>query len=160
MGQVTLPIINRKGSSSPWEHNWDNKTIFTKQLNEDMFLKRFFKLFFKNFLSYQNYKFFKNYIKYKQKSKFIRFKKYKIVFYKKSKLQFFLKKTLNKKFTYNFSKLFLLRYKKWLLLHIYVYVPQVWIDKLEKKKTYRYNRTQIDSLYKHCTRKLYYLNNK
>ena len=41
MGQVTLPVSNRKGYSASWEYSWENKINYNKNFNEDLFLKKF-----------------------------------------------------------------------------------------------------------------------
>lgn len=159
MGQVTLPVLNRKGYSSVWENHWESKLNFTKQLNEDMFFKEFFRIFFKNWLSYQTPIFWKNYKSKSIDSKVTRFKKFKIVYTTTQDLKLFLKKTINKRFTYNFSKLFLIRFQNWIIMYVYIYVPQVWINRLQKRKVHYFNKNYIDSLYKHNTMKLLYMNN-
>jgi hypothetical protein len=41
MGQITLPVLNRKGYSSMWENNWDDVKNYSNILSEDMFLQRY-----------------------------------------------------------------------------------------------------------------------
>ena len=156
MGQVTLPTLNRKGFSSVWENQWDSKLNYTLHLNQDMFLKKFFKLFFRNWISH-NEMFFNKKIKFK---KFIRFSKLNKSVTSKKEVQKYLSNYKNKKFTYNVSKLFLIRYENWLLLYMYIYVPKVWTDRLNKKKQKAYNKSTIEFLYKYQTTKLLFLINK
>lgn len=161
MGQVTLPIINRKGFSSVWENQWDTTLNYTKTLNEDMFLKKFFKIFFRNWLSSNEVFFSKNYnFKKIENNKNIRYKKF--IFFQKKNLdnRTYLLKYKNKKFTYNYSKLFVLRFQKWTLLYIYIYVPKVWVTRIQKKQTYFFNKNYIDDLHKYHSSKLKFLNNK
>lgn len=161
MGQVTLPILNRKGYSSVWENQWDTKLNFTKNLNSDMFLKKFFKIFLKNWFS-SNDVFFSRKFDFKKSLSFkkIRYKKYSVYQHEYGSTRNYLLKFKNKKFTYNFSKLFLIRFQKWVILYVYIYVPQVWINRLEKKKIPFFNKNYIDDLYKYQTAKLNFLNNK
>jgi len=153
MGQVTLPVLNRKGFSSVWENQWDSKLNFTENVNQDMFLKKFFKIFLRNWVSHDNMFFNKK----TSKQNNIRFKKYDLKSFSKKSVNIFLKSVKNKKFTYNYSKIFILKYKNWIILYIFVYVPKVWTDRINKKKQKPFNKSIIQSLYKYHSTKLLYL---
>ena len=108
MGQRNLFYLNKVKSSIFWNSNWDNFYLFSKKLNENLFLLNFFIFIFSDniflsnyFLSKKNYYFLnKNYYFYKN-----------IPVY--------------------FSRLWILKFQKWLLLLIFFY-------NTKNKKTKKY----------------------
>lgn len=161
MGQVTLPVLNRKGYSSFWENSWDSKLNYTHNLNEDIFLKKFFKIFFKNWISTNIFFNKKFYLKNKNSIKKISIKKFiKTQEEYNDNIKKYLKKHKTKKFPYNFSKLFLLKFSKWVIIFAYIYVPKVWRVRLKKKKIKIHNKNNLENLYQYHSLKLKFLNNK
>lgn len=161
MGQVTLPVLNRKGYSSVWENHWDTKLNYNQTNREDLFLKKFFKIFLKNWFSKTKMFFNSKFSFNKKKSnKFTRFYKFDILMSDPKEIKNYLNTFKNKKFTYNFSKIFLVRFQSWLLIYAYIYVPKVWIIRIKKKQPHFFNKNYINELYKYHTSKLNYLNKK
>jgi len=158
LGQVTLPVLNRKGYSNVWENHWESKFSYSTQLSEDLFFKKFFKIFLQNWLS-SNSSFFKKNLNKSNKVdlKKKRYKKYfntnKKDFNDKDVLTY-LQFTKNKKFPYYISKTFIIRYSSWIILYMYVYIPRAWYTRLSFRvtKNYRYNYTY--DLYKYQTNKV------
>jgi len=48
MGQSSLPILNKTGRSICWTNIWDDLHYYNIKFEEDIFIKIFFELFFKN----------------------------------------------------------------------------------------------------------------
>lgn len=51
MGRISLPFLNKAGTSLFWGSVWDNKHNYTKNLKEDIFLKTCVPFIFKNRIS-------------------------------------------------------------------------------------------------------------
>ena len=161
MGQVTLPVLNRKGYSDLWESSWVNKSIHTNQLNEDMFLKKFLKIFFKNWASFSHF----NKSSFSKTLKKKKFRKSKFVFYnyvnqvilEENLLDFFKKKNL-KKFPYYTAKIYVAKFSSWVVLYTYVYVPRPWKKRFIVKHQKNFNYFYINDLYLFHTARLKFKN--
>lgn len=62
MGQSSLPVLNKSGRTVRWTNTWDDKHFYNIKFEEDIFIKIFFELFFRENLSNQQFLFSKNYL--------------------------------------------------------------------------------------------------
>lgn len=155
MGQVTLPVLNRKGFSDNWYNTWNKNYSYNTNLSEDAYLDIFFKIFFKNWLSSNHL----NSYKYFNISKKYRIQKYIDYTYESSLKEFIKEFSIkrNKKFPYYISRLFIIKYNQWILLYSYIYVPKAWYKKFQKKKKRIYNYSYVVDLYNFHKRKCKYI---
>lgn len=160
MGQVTLPVLNRQGIYSIWEHNWENKNNYTQNLNEDMFLKKFFKLFLKSWLS--NKKTNLKYLSPKSKNnKKINFKKFLNLKISKNELIGDISKLSQfRQFPYYFSRIYLIKYSNWIIIYMYIYIPESWLIKFNKFNKKIFNVKYNYDIYSYHNSKLKFFNNK
>lgn len=158
MGQVTLPVLNRKGYSNVWENHWESKFAYSTQISEDIFFKNFFKIFLQNWLSSEENFFKKNLnksniadLKKKRYKKYFNIEKKNI---SNKEILDFLKNTKNKRFPHYVSKTFIVRYANWIILYMYVYIPRAWYIRLSSRITKRYTYRYTYDLYKYQINKL------
>ena len=160
MGQVTLPVINRKGYSDIWESSWINNSIHTNLINEDIFIKNFLKIFLKNWASFAhlNKATFSKQLKKKnfRKERFIFYDYVRHVILEQNLVEFFRKKNL-KKFPYYTAKIFVAKFSSWIIIYTYVYVPRPWKKRFVLKQQKQYNYSYINDLYSYHTAKLNFL---
>ena len=158
MGQLTLPVLNRKGYSNVWENSWDSKFSYSTQLSEDIFFKNFFKIFLQNWMS-SNDEFFKKNLN-KSRKVDLKKKRYKKYFHlakndiSDNEVLFFLKNKKNRKFPYYVSKTFIIRYSTWIVLYMYIYIPRAWYSRLSSRVLKNYSYAYTYDLYKYQTSKL------
>lgn len=152
MGQVTLPVLNRKGYSSVWENSWDDVKNYSNIINEDTFLQQYMMKMLVD-QSSQAYTLSPtlrkhNYAKYKYLS-FLE----KGRVYKRQELNKILESRFKRVPSY-FSRIFIIRYNSWIVLYTYIYIPKVWKKRLNKKKKTKANLQILFDIYSHQTRKI------
>ena len=156
MGQVTLPVLNRKGVYDVWYNTWNVKQSFSTLLSEDEFLKNFFKIFLSNWVSANHLlkqKNFNNKISLVKKQ---RIKKYFSFLNKYDSKEYnkVLKTIFFKKFPYYVSRLYIIKYDNWVVLYVYIYIPNSWTKKIFEKKKKKHNYSYIIDLYNYHKNKL------
>jgi len=118
MAQISIPMSNKVGYSMYWNSMWDNKINYTKNLKEDIYLKKIIPFFFNdkisiNLLKFKNYKY--KYIdidRYYMHYNFDKINKNFINFlYKNNDIEMYP------------SKLWIVRYQKWVILFYFLYIP-------------------------------------
>lgn len=111
MGQTSLPLLNRSGTFSYWDKNWDSLHQYGYYITKFNYLDEFFYYFFQNKVFITQFKTIK------------KFQKIPTYFFK----GFFIKKKLlnfNKmiyKFYFCSSKLWIFKYGNWVIVSIYLY---------------------------------------
>lgn len=144
MGQASIPMLNKVGSSMYWNSMWDNKINYTSNLCEDIFLKKFVPLIFKDNTSFRNL----NVLNLDRKQLKIIKNKYRlhisIIGVKKTNFTKYIVKS--KKVESYFSRLWVMKYQKWVVLYLYVYIPK--FSELRKAEKNLYKFSNIDILYK------------
>lgn len=132
MGQITLPVLNRKGYSSMWENSWDNKKQYSNLFIEDLFVDKYTVNMYRyiNSNSCNLLDFYKP-IDYKYYTR-LRFLEKEEVLTKKMLSELIFKNT--KKSPSYFSKLYIIKYNNWIILNMFVYVPKVWKLRLLKNQ--------------------------
>lgn len=158
MGQVTLPVLNRKGIYSLWEHNWENKNHYSQNINEDMFLKKFFKYFLKSWLSTKktNVKYLSPITSQKKKMKIKKFLNFKI---SKNEIKNDLSKLPQfRQFPYYFSRIYLIKYANWVIIYMYIYIPDSWVNKFNKYNKKIFNVKYSYDLFSYHNTKTKYFN--
>ena len=115
MGQISVPSLNRTGYSMYWNSMWDDKHNYTRNLKEDIFIKRFMPLFFEDSIS--SFLLTSNIIKKKFNNQ-----NYEIFIKPDQNLNEFKNYIidLNKSPLY-FSKSWILKYQTWVIIYFFVY---------------------------------------
>jgi hypothetical protein len=135
MGQVTLPVLNRKGYSSAWENSWDDVKNYSNIFSEDIFLQRYVLKMLTTYnssshnllASFKKCDFFiTRHLPFLEKEDNMTRQQYKE----------FLNERVKKIPSY-FSRIFIIRYNTWIILYTYIYIPKIWknrIKRIQKKK--------------------------
>ncbi len=158
MGQVSLPVLSRKGKYDNWNYSWVAFKNYSSAFNEDLFLKRFFFLFFMYGISDKKYFlrifFKKNSLKFKSKQP----THFNLIEHDVETLYKTIKTTQPNKFYV--TQIFLCRYINWIYIYIYIYsISNRKLKALHKQKRvkfinkYFYGRLYLISKQKYLTHK-------
>lgn len=158
MGQVTLPVLNRKGVFDFWENNWENKNFYSMNISEDIFLKKFLKLFLQTWLTNKKHT-LKLLIPNDINKKKLNYKKYYYIFEDFNWRNNLEKNSVFRQFPYYTSKIFLIKYSNWIVIYAYIYIPRTWYKKFDNIASKSSNYINILYLYKFHRLKNKFLNN-
>lgn len=120
MGQRNLPYLNKVKNSIFWNSIWDNYYNYSRGLNVNLFIIKFFEYLFLDNIFYSNYFLSKKNKNFLKKFYFFTF------FCSKS---FFLKNI-----PLYCSRLWFLKFKFWLLIIVYIYIGNRKFFKIKKIK--------------------------
>jgi hypothetical protein len=142
MGQVSLPVLSRKGKYDDWNYTWTSFNNYSLLFNEDLFIKRFFFLFFMYGISSNKHFppifFKKNTLKQKTTMR----KHHNLTNSSDFNIATYFKTPPHNKFYV--SKIFLCRYEKWVYMYLYIYsVTNIRIKKLANQKKLKTFNKQI-----------------
>jgi len=134
MGQVSLPVLSRKGKHDDWNYIWTSFSNYSVTFNEDLFLKKFIFLFFMYGISCTKFytaSFFK---KPKNSKKKFNTSIYKLIYLDSPTNVEFFKQIPHNKFYV--SKIFLCRHTGWIYIYIFIHsVTNIRIKHSTLKKT-------------------------
>ena len=142
MGQVSLPVLSRKGKYDNWNYNWTAFKNYTLMHNEDFFIKKFIFIFFMYGIT--NNKYFLPVFLKKQKNRhnYIKINKYNLTDSTMNSISMLLNK--NNRNKYYISKIYLCRYKSWLFIYTFVYsVTNLRVKTLKNKIKIQYNNYSL-----------------
>lgn len=147
IGQVSLPVLSRKGRYDHWNYNWVSVKNYSLHFNEDLFLKKFFFLFFMYTISGNKHflpMFYKN-------TNLLHKRLDSSEHALKEVTLFSLYKNLNAraKNKYYVSKIYLCRYVNWVFVYLYIYsITNLRAKTLRKRiKLNYYNKYMLHQAY-------------
>jgi hypothetical protein len=119
IGQVSLPVLSRKGKNDHWNYNWISKKNYSLLFNEDLFIKNFFFIFFMYTISKN-----KHFISIFFKKKLYFNNKLNVAPYNLTELKdSIIFKYINNQNTPNcyVSNIYICRYINWIFIYLYIH---------------------------------------
>jgi len=152
VGQVSLPVLSRKGKYDNWNYNWVSFKNYSIFFNEDLFIKRFFFLFFMYGIINNKTFFFLFFKKTKIKDKKKRYETYNLYeFTLDNILNYF---SLQAPTKFYISQIFVCRYANWVYVYVYIYSLSNRKVRQKKKKIFNshlLHQTYLMAKYKYLT---------
>lgn len=116
MGQTSLKYLNRVGYNLHWDKIWESQNNYNNTFIKYFFIDIFFNSFFRNNFFKKHNVLKKYYNKFFKTNSYIFFNKF-----------LFVQKPMWYLTNFNFfqSNLWVLSYQNWVILHTYIYVPNI-----------------------------------
>jgi len=125
MGQSSSPLVAKLGTSMYWSGMWDDKFNFSRKVREDIFCNMFLFVFFGRYFVKKTYAFSKDFIYFFDVNFNNESELYECYQYKLTEGWFFEEEGLRvDKIAVYFGKVLMFRFRTFLIVAIYIYIPQ------------------------------------